>query len=65
MKSIELKSFNSERLNFFSFNVRNKIRMPTLANFIQYSIESPNLNNQAKKKKDIQIEKEVKLSVCR
>ena len=46
-------------------NIRNKTKVPTLATFMQHSIESPSYNNQTRRRnKRIQIEKEeVKLSL--
>ena len=43
--------------------IRNKTRVPTLPTIIQHSSGSPSYSNQRRKRKGIQIGKEVKLSL--
>ena len=53
------------KIESISSKIRNKTRVPTLTTTIQHSFGSPSHINQRRKRKGIQIGKEVKLTVCR
>ena len=53
---------NAEKTESSSSKIMNKMRVSTLATIIQHSFGSPNHGNQRRKRKVIQIRKEVKLS---
>ena len=55
---------NSKKLKSISSKIRSKTRMPTLATFTQHSFGSPSRGHKIRKRKGIQIGKEVaKLSL--
>ena len=63
MISLEQTLFSMVKNESISPKIRNKTRVPTFTTIIQHCSGSPSHSNQSRKRKGIQIGKEVKLSL--